>query len=137
MFKKKCVAAAVGLALIQLSPAWAEICTDFTLIDESLSLTEINKNQKKDFKYNTNVQYNNNIVLSNGGKKELNIDLSKINNEGKKVLLDFHLHKSSIELNNNSSIVHFGSNLIVSDLKGTPEQLNPFKLNSVFNFKKK
>ena len=136
MFKKKCVAVAVGLALIQFSPAWAEICTDCTLINESLSLTEKDIDQKKDLNYDKNVQYNNNIVLSNGGKKELNINLSKYNDEGEKVLLDFHLHNSSIELNDNSSIVHFGSNLIVSDLKGTPELLNPFKLNSVFNFKK-
>ena len=47
MFKKKCVAVAVGLALIQFSPAWAEICTDCTLINESLSLTEKDRAQKK------------------------------------------------------------------------------------------
>ena len=77
MFKKSCVAVAVGMALMQWAPAWAEAPSeDFIVVDQPISLNDVTKPQDSTVNYDKNVLYQTGLGLNGqGGTKNLVVNV--------------------------------------------------------------
>ena len=113
MFKKSCVAVAVGMALMQWAPAWAEAPSeDFIVVDQPISLNDVTKPQDSTVNYDKNVLYQTGLGLNGqGGTKNLVVNVK--DGKGQFVIKD---QRAPIKMTGSNVHLTFNSDLVMEGM---------------------